>query len=179
MPSLRVFWIPSEKEHDSIKEEGNSFVNAAVAKEAKLLKAEQKKTGTFDAESYPAKIILVDALITEEKALKKAIKANAEALHLKTKATIENLNDEQVNTLLELKWITPLLGELSQLPTNLIHQLTSQVQKLADKYATTYADVASDIKNTEQALAGLVDELTGNEFDLQGLAEFKTFLVGE
>lgn len=168
-----------EKELDTIKENKDSFVNAAVAKEAKQLKAEQKKTETFDAESYQAKIIKVDALITEEKALKKSVKADAEALHLKTKTTIENLEDEHVNNLLELKWITPLLGELSQLPTNLIHQLTSQVQKLADKYATTYADVASDIKKSEQALAGLIDELTGNEFDQQGLTELKMFLQGE
>ncbi|MDF1688378.1 MAG: hypothetical protein P1U35_02075 [Cycloclasticus sp.] len=168
-----------EKELDTIKENGDGFVNAAVAKEAKQLKAEQKKTGTFDADSYPARIIQVDALITEEKALKKSVKTNTEALHLKTKATIENLNDEQVNNLLEQKWISPLLDELSQLPTNLIHQLNSQVQKLADKYANTYADVANEIKNTEQALASLIDELTGNEFDQQGLAEFKTFLQGE
>ncbi len=168
-----------EKEHEPIKENKDSFVNAAVAKEAKLLKTEQKKTGAFDSESYPAKIIQVDALITEEKALKKSVKADAEALHLKTKTTIENLNDEQVNSLLELKWITPLLGELSQLPTDLINQLTNQVQKLADKYATTYADVANEIKNTEQALAGLIDELTGSEFDQRGLAELKTFLQSE
>jgi len=165
-----------EKELDTIKENKDGFVNAAVAKEAKQLKAEQKKTDTFDSESYHAKIIKVDALINEEKVLKKSVKADAEALHLKTKTTIENLNDEQVNNLLELKWITPLLGELSQLPSNLIHQLTSQVQKLADKYATTYADVASEIKNTEEALAGLIDELTGNEFDQRGLAELKAFL---
>lgn len=168
-----------EKERDTIKESKDGFVNAAVGKEAKQLKAEQKKTKTFDAESYESKIIQVDALISEEKALKKSIKADAEALHLKTKTTIENLEDEQVSTLLELKWITPLLGELSQLPTHLIHQLTNQVQKLADKYATTYADVAHDIKTTEQSLAGLIDELTGNEFDQQGLAELKAFLQGE
>jgi len=168
-----------EKELDTIKENKDGFVNAAVAKEAKQLKTEQKKIKVFDAESYQAKIIKVDNLIDEEKALKKSVKADAEALHLKSKTTIENLNDEQVNDLLELKWITPLLRELSQLPTNLIHQLTSQVQKLADKYATTYADVASDIKKSEQALAGLIDELTGNEFDMQGLEELKSFLVGE
>ena len=168
-----------EKALDTVNDNGDSFVNTAVAKEAKQLKAELNKTTAFDAESYPAKIIHVDALINEEKDLKKSVKADAEALHLKTKTTIGNLNNEQVNSLLELKWITPLLGELSQLPTNLIHQLTDQVQKLADKYATTYADVASEIKNTEQALAGLIDELTGNEFDLQGLAELKAFLQGE
>lgn len=168
-----------EKSLDTVNDNGDSFVNAAVAKEAKQLKAELKKAGAFESESYPARIIQVNALINEEKALKKSIKADAEALHLKTKTTIENLNNEQVNSLLERKWITPLLGELSQLPTNLIHQLTSQVQKLADKYATTYADVAKEIKNTEQTLSGLIDELTGNEFDLQGLAELKTFLAGE
>jgi len=168
-----------EKEADSIKENKEGFVNAVVVKQAKQFKQKQKQNGAFGSERYETKIIQVDALVTEEKALKKSVKADTEALHLKTKATIENLSDEQVDNLLELKWITPLLGELSQLPNNLIHQLTSQVQKLADKYATTYADVASEIKNTEQTLAGLIDELSGNEFDQQGLAEFKTFLQGE
>lgn len=133
----------------------------------------------FSADLFESKIVKANGLLSEVGDLKKEVKVNAEALHLKTKTTIENLSDEQVNNLLELKWLTPLLSELSQLPTNLIHQLTSQVQKLADKYATTYADVANEIKNTEQILAGLIDELTGNEFDQQGLAELKMFLQGE
>ena len=168
-----------DKDLDTVNDNGDNFVNAAVTKAAKLLKTEQKKTGAFDNESYQAKILKVDALIDEEKALKKAVKADAYALHLQTKSTVENLSEVQVNTLLEGKWITLLLSELSQLPTNLIHQLTSQVQKLADKYATIYADVASEIKNTEQTLAVLIDELTGNEFDQQGLAELKALLLGD
>jgi type I restriction enzyme M protein len=163
-----------EKALDTVNENGDGFVNAAVAKEAKQLKG-----SSFDSESYEAKIIQVDALIVEEKALKKTVKAAADALHLQTKATIESLSDEQVNTLLQLKWISPLLGELNQMPGQLINQLTRQVQVLADKYATTYADVAKEIKNTEHALADLIDELSGNEFDLQGLAELKAFLVGK
>jgi len=168
-----------EKSLDTVNDNGDSFVNAAVAKAAKQLKAELNQAEPFESESYQAKIIQVDALINEEKELKKSVKEDAEALHLKTKTTLENLSDEQVNTLLERKWITPLLDELSQLPSNLIHQLTNQVQKLADKYATTYADVASEIKNTEQALAGLIDELTGNEFDMQALKELKRMMRDE
>ena len=72
-----------------------------------------------------------------------------------------------------------MLVELKQLPDSLINELTQQVQTLADKYATTYGDVAREIKTTEQTLAGLLDELTGNEFDMEGLAEFKAFLQGE
>ena len=168
-----------EKEADTIKEGGDGFVNAAVIKAAKQLKTEAKKNGVFDEESVEAKILKVDGLISEEKALKKAVKADGDALHLKTKATIEALNDEQVNALLALKWISPFLAELNTLPDTLINELTSKVQTLADKYATTYADVARDIKNTENELAGLIDELTGNDADMQGLAEFKTFLQGE
>ena len=140
---------------------------------------ENKKVKDLDAESYEAKILQVSTLLEEEKTLKKEAKQSADALHLKTKDTIENLSDEQVNTLLFAKWITPLLSQLDQLPINLTHALTAQVQKLADKYATTYADVASEIKQTELSLAGMIDELTGDEFDLQGLAELKAFLVGK
>jgi type I restriction enzyme M protein len=177
-----------DKDQDTVNDNGDSFVNAEVAKAAKKiiseLNKEKKIFPSFDAAnldkaSYEVKIIQVDTLINEEKNLKKSIKVDSEALHLLTKTTIEALSDKQVSTLLEAKWITPLLNELSQLPSNLIHQLTNQVQKLADKYAITYADVAKDIKHSEKALAGLVDELTGNEFDLQGLAELKAFLVGE
>lgn len=168
-----------DKALETVNDNGDSFVNAAVGKETKQLKLEAKQNGAFDDESYQAKIIKVDALIVEEKDLKKVVKAAAEALHLKTKTTIVKLSNEQVNHLLELKWITPLLGELSELPTNLIHQLTNQVQKLADKYAMTYVDVANEIKKTEQTLASLIDELTGDEFDQQGLTELKAFLQGE
>ena len=72
-----------------------------------------------------------------------------------------------------------MVGAIHQLPTVLIQTLTTQVQALADKYATTYADVAKEIASTEDALADMIDELTGNAFDMQGLAEFKAFLKAE
>lgn len=176
LESLLESFSEEDKDQETVNDNGDSFVNAAIAKAAKQFNAEAKKGARFDAESYEVKIIQADALINEEKALKKSVKADSDALHLNTKTTIESLSDEQVNHLLECKWITPLLGELSQLPSNLIHILTNQVQTLADKYATTYADVARDIKYTEHTLVGLMDELTSNEFDMQGLAELKTFL---
>lgn len=168
-----------EKEADTVNDAKDSFVNAAVAKEAKQYQAEAKKNGAYTEDSYEAKILKTDALITEEKELKKQVKAETAALHLKTKATIETLTDEQVCELLELKWISPLVTSLNLLPTVLIHELTAKVQALADKYATTYAHVAEEIQETESQLALLIEELTGNEFDMKGLSEFKTFLKDE
>ena len=164
-----------EKEQDTIKESKDGFANAEVNKVAKTL---LKNKTPFAADSYEAKILQVNALIDEEKALKKAVKEAETALHLKTKSTIENLSVEQVKQLLHLKWIVPLCGQLAAMPSAVITQLTSQVQALANKYAVTYSQVASEIKTTEQELAAMMGELTGNEFDMQGLAELTSLLRG-
>ncbi|WP_392561763.1 type I restriction-modification system subunit M [Orbus sturtevantii] len=169
-----------EKESDTVKESQDGFAAAEVNKTAKTFLKEQQDSKTkFAEESYEAKIILANQLIDEEKVLKKSVKDATTALHLKTKATIESLTDEQVNHLLQLKWIMPLGKELADMPNTVITQLTSQVQALADKYAVTYSQVASEIKNTEQELAEMTLELTGNEFDMQGLVELTSLLKGE
>lgn len=169
-----------DKEQDTVKESKDGFANAEVAKAAKAFLKEQKDSKVkFEKESYEAKIIETNKLIDEDKALKKAVKDAQIALHLKTKTTIEGLTDEQVNELLHLKWIMPLSLELAAMPSAVITQLTNKVQALADKYAVTYSQVANEIKTTEQELADMMGELTGNEFDLQGLAELTSLLKGE
>ena len=167
-----------EKETETIKESKDGFVNAEVAKEAKQLKAEMKKKIKFEQESYEAKILEVDALIEEEKGLKKEVKADTEALHVKTKKTIETLSESQVYELLELKWITPLTDALYKLPKGVIDTLTCKLQELASKYETTLQNIEDEIQKTEKELALMVDELDGDDFDMKGLKAFKELLEG-
>lgn len=166
-----------EKDNDTINDAGDKFVNAAVAKEAKLLLAEAKQSGGFDAESYEAKIIQAADWLAEEKALKATIKQEAAALHLKTKTTIENLSDAQVHELLERKWIIPFSDALHSLPGQQIDSLIRKLETLVEKYRITYADNARDIQQTETELAGMIEELDGNEFDRKGLAELRKLLM--
>lgn len=169
-----------DKEQETVKESKDGFANAEVGKAAKVFLKEQKDSKTkFVEDSYEAKIIRASKLIDEEKALKKSVKDTAAALHSETKKTIESLTDGQVNNLLHLKWITPLSTELAAMPNTVINQLTAQVQALTDKYSVTYSQVANEIKTTEQELAQMMGELTGNEFDMQGLAELTRLLKGE
>lgn len=175
-----------DKEQTTVKETKDGFVNAEVGKAAKAFLKEQKDSkvkflaeSADSEESYKAKIINANQLIDEEKALKKSVKEAAIVLHLLTKTTIESLSDAQVSELLHLKWITPLSTELTAMPSAVITQLTSQVQALADKYAVTYSQVASEIKTTEQELAEIMGDLTGNEFDMQALAELTNLLKSE
>lgn len=81
--------------------------------------------------------------------------------------------------MLRLKWIAPLCASLRAMPEAIIAGLEKAVQALADKYAVTYAELDEQIKASETALADMIDELTGSEFDMKGLSEFQSLLKGE
>lgn len=168
-----------EKSNDTVNDDGDKFVAAAVAKEAKLLLAEAKKSGPFDPESYEAKIIQAAEWLAEEKTLKAAVKQAAAALHLQTKNTIENMSDVKVHDLLERKWIIPFSSALHELPGQKVNYLISQLEALVEKYRITYADNAHEIRQTETELVGMIGELESNEYDRKGLAKLKSLLMGK
>ena len=47
---------------------------------------------------------------------------------------------------------------------------------MAEKYAVTYANVAKDIQKAEHSLSEMINDLTGNEFDMQGLTELQKLM---
>ncbi len=168
-----------DKEEETVNEAKTGFTNAAVIREAKQLRAALKKDSKLVLEPYEKTMIKVDNLLAEEKKLKKQVKADALALHLKTKDTIKALTDHQITELLQHKWIKPVVQSLHSLPDYEIDTLSRKLQHLADKYATTYSEVAKDIKQAENSLADLLDDLTGNEHDMKAMNEFKNLLKTE
>ena len=140
---------------------------------------ELRSAYAFPEDSLEAKLIKADRLLMEEKCVKKEAREMAAALHIKTKETIENLSDEQVLDLLRLKWIAPLCKSLRTMPDAIIAALEKSVQALAGKYAVTYLELGEQIRKSEKALSSMIDDLTGSEYDMKGLAEFKALLEGE
>ncbi|WBA18058.1 hypothetical protein [Salinivibrio kushneri] len=138
-----------------------------------------KEEFIFDPESMEGKLIEANQLLDEQSALKTYIKEKAELLDKKTRTIIGSLTDNQIKNLLALKWITPLCDDLAEMPGEVVNYLTRQVQKLADKYAVTYSQIANDIETSEQELAGIMGQLTGNEPDMQGIAELTSLLKGK
>lgn len=159
-----------EKEGDYLNDDNTAFVPAKVKEYWKI--ASVFRIG----EPLTEKIKRVNKLIDKEKRLKKEIKDMASALHLLTKKTIEGLSDDEVRMLLELKWIQPLCGSLASLPTSIINDLVAQTKALAEKYATTYVELEEQIRESEESLSKLIDDLDGNEFDMLGLREFQKLL---
>lgn len=161
-----------DKASDAINEDGTAFVNAEVKKLAKTIDKN-------DVSEFEKIILKVNNLMSQEKTLKTEIKKDTDSLQVKTKTTIENLTDEQVKDLLKLKWIKPITDGIETLPKNVLSELSDKVQKLSEKYSTTLKDLDSEIDETEKELAGFIDELTGNEYDMKGLAEWKLLLGGQ
>ncbi len=176
------------------KKEKQDFI--AAHPEINWQSMEPAKDGTYSAktikeqiarirESYPfaedsteAKLIKITALTAEVKRLKADIKTVSAALHEHTKEKIEEgLTDDEIRELLSLKWIQTLFEHLIQLPHTVVGGFIQQLCCLVRKYDTTLVDVERDIREASESLVGMIDELTGSDYDLAALAEFKQLLL--
>ena len=159
-----------DKEQNFVNDAKDAFVAAEVKKAIKVREVEPATMSILKD---------VDALFAEEKILKKQVKDDSAALRQRTKGVIEHLTDEEVCDLLHRKWILPLMENLNSLPDTVLDDFVKQLDAVCKKYETTFEDVESQITDTEHELLGLLDDLQGNEFDMQGIAELKKLLGGE
>lgn len=158
-----------EKDKDFVNDDKTAFVWAEVKKAIKAKDVE------------PEVLAVLKKVLSnndEEKKLKKQIKDDGEKLHLETKKLIENLEDDQVMELLHDKWIVPLVESLQQLPDSFISELITELGKLCSKYEDTLEQVEDQISSTENELSRMLSMLSGNDFDMQGIAELKKMLGG-
>lgn len=166
--------IDEEDKGDFINEEGTAFVPKEIAKLVKSYKKMKIEEGSLED-----KIVKVNNLIEEEKKLKKEIKTKTEQLHILTKDTIEKMSLEEGLKLLDIKWNKPIVESIKNLPSLVIKDLVTKVNYLKNKYKDTLLDIETDIKKTSSELNGLIDDLTGDSFDMKGLQELKKLLGGE
>ncbi|HFC8837972.1 TPA: type I restriction-modification system subunit M [Neisseria subflava] len=191
MQSILENLSEEEKACPAVNEEGDGFINAeipkalqqeleadgvAIAKKADLTKAIDKHI--FAEESLGAKLQAAYKLLAEEKTLKAELKTQSAELHSKTKAAIESLNDAEALDLLRQKWFVPLNAAMCRLPENMLAQFSQKLTALCDKYADTYQHISERKQESATALAQMMDELTGSEFDLQGIAAWQAILKG-
>lgn len=163
-----------EKSGDFLSEDNTAFVPKEVAKVTKQYsKGKKPEEGSVDEI-----LVQVNVLINKEKELKKQVKELNIELDKKAIAKIENLTEEEQVELLKLKWIAPILVGIENIPGTVISSLTSKVTKLSKKYEETMVDLSDKIESSEKELCAMLDDLTGDKFDIEGLQEFKKLLGG-
>lgn len=161
-----------EEKESSFLNEAGDFVPKEMAKTLKELKGDL----SIEAQELTVKLMKAAALLKQEKELKAEIKKQSAAFHLITKSSIEALSDEGAYAILKKKWIAPMQRDLCGLVDQTITTLVHKVEALSQKYATSLAQIESDIASTEKDLCAMLDDLVADDFDSKGLAEFKALL---
>ena len=113
----------------------------------------------------------------DAKAIRKEISKLTKELEEKTIKKIEGLTDSEINALLEEKWILPLCTSLNEMPGKVVDDFISSLTKMTGKYSETLVSIGKEINQTQKELFELMDELTGNDFDMKGLENLKGILA--
>ena len=133
----------------------------------------------FPEGSLEARILEVNRITEDLKQAKKEAKLLEADLEQKTIELMPNITDEQIEHLLYEKWINPLFLDIKEMPLNVITELATKVDALTAKYADTLQHIEQEKAEAENTLASLMNNLTGNEFDMQGLKLLQKMLKGE
>lgn len=169
----------SEDDRESIKNLLNDEGDAFVPKEVKTyVKPLLKNKSKYAKELIEGTVLHVNDLIDSDKKLKKEIKERELKLEEETKTTIESLSQTEAINLLNEKWILPLVSKMQMLYSQIIVSLSSKITHLSKKYETTMIDVSNEIETKQNELALMIDDLTGDNFDMKGLKEFQKLLRG-
>lgn len=163
---------------EAVNEAGDAFVASKIKTAAKLLRGEMQ-TDPGDSDSLPAKLDTAVRLFDEERNTKRALKTARADLEERTKTAIEGLDDDQARFMLSAKWIEPLIRDIAGMPDAVIKSLESSVHTMSNKYATTYADIDEQIRSAESELVDMLEQLTGNEYDMKGIKELASLLGGD
>lgn len=168
--------LSEENKQDITNDAGDKIDFKLVANKVKQYKSNKIE---IEKESDEEKICNLDKLHNEEKKINKQIKDEEIELQKDGIKAIENLSDSEIDDLLNIKWIKTLINSLNKLPEEIINDFIKDIENVSKKYDTTLIDLDKEIKETENTLSNMINELTGDEFDIKGLEEFKSLLGGE
>lgn len=154
------------------KAKDDTYAKSTVNKLISELQAEAE----FPEDSFAAHVMKASLLLTKQKELKATISQAKQDLAQKTIWTIEALTDEQIQTLLYLKWVEPIIDALSGQRQAVIDDLVAKVSALVSKYAVTLNHIEQEIASTEQELSAMLSELRGNYFDMAAISTLQNLL---
>ena len=133
----------------------------------------------FDEDTFESKILRVNELILEEKNLKEQLKQKNLELEEKTIDFINNISNDDAMTILEMKWVNPLTSQIFSAPSAVIGGFVVNIESLATKYMVTANDIEDKIRKASKTLYSYLNELSGDEFEMIGIAGLKKLLGGE
>lgn len=127
------------------------------------------KSGTLDVDVVENLKAIQDA-VTKEKALRKKVKTIATELDDKAEKKIVLLNSDEVNNLLEKKWVIPTVEAINIVGENVQTDFLSKFNAIKQKYSNPLSELSDKIKYTDTLLKTNMNELTGNDIDMTAIS---------
>lgn len=165
--------ISSEELDDTLKNGDATGFNFAEI--GKFLKPYLKENNLEESELIQS-LYKAYKLNEESKSINKNLKVERAKIDKETKSRIENLTDYEVNELLTIKWINPIINGIRNISTTTINNLIKKLNNLNKKYDETLGSLNDKIRATENELSSMLNELTGSNEDLKGIDALKNLL---
>lgn len=173
---IKISFISAHKEIEWPKVDSNKDGTYSKSNAEKLLSIYQKQI-LFPEDSFERKMVDAYNLVLQLKEIDGLLKAKNSELTEKTIIRMSELTESEIKSLLELKWILPLCNSFNKMPQKVVEDFISSLTKMTEKYSETLSSIGNEIKQTQKELFELMDELTGNEFDMKGLKNLKGILA--
>ena len=157
-------------EYDEKWESLDEEIKANLAKDEDTVFDAKKIKDAIKGKAYDSDVLTtlkaITALIDEEKALRKEAKNLEAELEKKAKDKIPALSQEDVNALIEQKWINPIIDAVNSVGSSVISQFISDFDALEKKYEHPLSSLSREIEKTSSALKSSLSDLTGSETDM-------------
>ena len=166
-----------EEDKSQILNDNNDAIDFKKVNEK--LKEIRKDKISVEPNSFEEKIEKLMSLNNEEKEINRSIRLKNKELLDKSKEAIEGLDDNEIKDILEKKWIEKLVDNLTSLIDRVLKEIVKDIENMSKKYENTLTDINNQINTTEKELIKMLDELTGEDYDMKGINDFKSTLGGE
>lgn len=131
----------------------------------------------YGPDTTERKIVEVSRCLKDEKSFQQEISKMEAALAEQVRARIPRLTDEEARRLLTEKWAVPLGASLAAMADAVPKRLADAVTAVMEKYGTTALDIETKSRGAGRALASLMDDLAGSDYDEKGLAGWKSLFT--
>ena len=166
----------------------NTILEVAYTEKGTVTKASVESALAIAYDEAPAPAAFEDdydelkkvyLLSNKAEKLTKLIKEMEKELDKKVYDRYESLTDDEIEKLLvEKKWYSAIENGINKLFLNVSNKMSNRIVELSKRYESTYESIEFEIKETEKNLSSMLDMLTGNERDIEGIKQLGT-LLGE
>lgn len=174
--------IQFEKDHPEMEwpiEEKRTKKGVFKASDFKSIILNVKNAMDIDEEDEDYKIRKLFFLNANVSAIKKERNDWKKAIEAKSVEKLAVLTDDEIKTLLNAKWILPIMVSINKIPQDIVNSLIKKLNELLARYENPLFNVGKEIKVIEQECYNLIGELQGDEYDMLGLKELRKLLRGE